>query len=267
MADRETILETRVRFKVLKDVVAGILVNETTGMLIGRVLRERIPCRGCAIDTSQPAVSGVVKAMLLLRMYESAEQRFVARYMRTDLDVVELGSSLGVVTSQIARRLQRGRRIVAVEANEALLPIIRANVKRNAPQVAVELVHGAIDHSGASEVELVLGPHSFAGHVGHVGSEHPGAPSRRVQALTLRKVLADHGLGDYVLVSDIEGAEAGIIAEEHDALARCRQLLCELHDARRGDRVYSAADLSRLLRSSHGFRLRDHYGNVCVFER
>jgi FkbM family methyltransferase len=264
MTDRETTLESPVRFKLLKEVAARILVSETTGMLIGRVLRDRIPCRGCAIDTSEPAVSGVVKAMLLLRMYESAEQRFVARYMRTDLDVVELGSSLGVVTSQIARRLQRGRRIVAVEANDTLLSIIRANVNINAPQVALEVVHGAIDYSGAAEVELVLGPYSFAGHV---GSERPGVRSRRVQALTLRKVLMDHSLGDYVLVSDIEGAEVGFIAEEREALGRCRQLLCELHEARRGDRVYSAADLSHLLRSSHGFRLRDHFGNVCVFER
>jgi hypothetical protein len=125
-------------------------------------------------------------------------------------------------------------------------------------------VHGAIDYSGAPDVELLLGDYSFSGRVRGDGSE---AMAQRVRTMTLAQLLGDRGFGDYVLVSDIEGAEAGIVAEEYDALARCQQLVCELHDARRGDHLYSAADLSELLRGQHGFRLRDRYGNVCVFER
>jgi FkbM family methyltransferase len=202
--------------------------------------------------------------MLFFRMYESAEQRFVARHLRSDLDVVELGSSLGVVTSQIARRLRPGSRLLAVEANEALLPTIRSNVARNAPRASVEVVHGAIDYSGAAEVELLPGAYSFSGRV---GGEASGARAQLVPTTTLTKLLRDRDFGDYVLVSDIEGAEAGIIAGEQDALARCRQLLCELHDTRLAGRSYSAAELSELLCLRHGFRLRDRYGNVCVFER
>jgi FkbM family methyltransferase len=256
-------MQSPVRFLRLKQLAARALVSPATGRLVGRVLRDRIPCRGCVIDTSSPVVTGEVKAMLLLGMYESAEQRFVARYMRTDSDVVELGSSLGVVTSQIARRLQSGRRIVAVEANEALLPTILANVARNAPDAALTLVHAAIDYGGTSHVDLAVGAETFGSRV----ATEAGARTRRVPATTLEQLLARESIGDFVLVSDIEGAEAGVFAAAPGTLARCRQILCELHDTHHLGQAFSADHMVDLLRTRHGFRLVDHFGNVAVFDR
>jgi FkbM family methyltransferase len=255
---------THGRFLAVKKAVAKVLVTETVGHVLGRLFRERIPSRGATIDTSRPVVTGIVKAMLFLRMYESAELRFVARYLRTDLDVVELGSSLGVVTSQIARRLEPGRRVVAVEANEDLLSTLRANVALNAPGVEIRTVTAAIDYGGAAEVELALGDHSF---VARVGADPSAARSRRVRATTLAQVTRDHAIGDFALVCDIEGAELDVFTHERDTLARCRQIVCELHATHRDGGAYSPDDLRDLLVNRHGFRLQDRVGNVCVFVR
>jgi FkbM family methyltransferase len=256
-------VQSYIHFRWLKNTAARLLVTPEAGNFVGRVLGERIPCRGCIIDTTNPAVSGEVKMMLLLRMYESAEQRFIARHMRTDCDVVELGSSLGVVTSQIARRLRSGRKIVAVEANEDLLGTIRANLDRNAPGVEVRIIHAAIDYTGSSHVHLALGSQSFASRV----TEGTGDGAKRVPATTLARLLEREGVEDFVLVSDIEGAEAGVFADAPGTLARCRQIVCELHDTQLDGRSCTADDLVDLACSRHGFHLSDHYGNVAVFEK
>ena len=48
------------------------------------------------------------------------------------------------------------------------------------------------------------------------------------------------GVGDFILVSDIEGAEAGMFDRDADALTRCRRMIVELHESTYGARSTSA---------------------------
>jgi FkbM family methyltransferase len=246
----------------IKTFVADLICRPVIGRLFGRVFNDRIPAGGCVIDTASPAVSASTRAMLFWRIYESAEARFVRRYLRPDLNVVELGASLGFVSSLVRQRLDANRQLVCVEANAALLPLIRRNLDRNAPGKSSELINAGIYYGPSSDgtVAINLGDTTMTSTVGETGL-------RRVAASRLSAILADQRLRDYALIADIEGAEAGLIVEEREALALCQQVIIELHDTTYAGEAYSVQRLRDSLRDRHGFSLVAQYGSVCVFER
>lgn len=121
--------------------------------------------------------------------------------------------------------------------------MIKTNVLRARPGAALTVLLGAVDYeSGEAEVELGV-------------SERPEDSSVRAAAnsiftprLTLSGVLEESGIdGNFVLLCDIEGSEAGLILEDERALARCSQALFELHPAMHRGRALSVEDLTSLL--------------------
>lgn len=252
----------------VKRAAASVLCSAPVGRVVGRVLGHRFRSGDCRIATDTRLVGPRTEAALFWGLYESAELRFVRQHLRRDLDVVELGASIGVVSSCIARKLEPGRRLVCVEANPGLLGLLAENLRANAPTRDVSLRHGAIayDRPPGSDVPLALGETNVASRL--AGSQ--GGPSTRiaqVPALTLGQVLRDECYGRYTLVSDVEGAEAEILLRDGAALRTCAQILIELHDTQVGGRQLGIADLLGLLTGEHGFVLRDRHGPVCVLER
>lgn len=243
-----------------------ILYRAAIGRAIGRVFHDRIPCMGCTIETSSPLIVPRIKAKLFLRGYEYVEIQFVKKYLRPDRAVIDLGSSLGVVAAHVGRRLRAGQPLICVEANPALLDILHANVKRNAPHVQLNIVSGAvaypIDHR--SYVELVLG---FDNLVSHIVEEEPVPEGIFVPTLALSNILHQHHIGEYTLVSDIEGSEAGLLEMDGAALQDCRQMIIELHHTLRRGRVVLMDELSVALREKYGFRLIARRGSVYVLEK
>jgi FkbM family methyltransferase len=256
-------MRTTARFKTIKRLAVAILSSAPVGRLIGMAYRNRIPSRGSVISTDHPLISPQTKALVYWGIYESAEARFVGRYLRSDLDTVELGASLGVIGSLIAARLDPARRLVCVEANPGLQDILSQNVLANSGGATVNFVSGAIDYSGGPSVKLDLGDSSFS-----ASTTKSGADSVEVSAVRLDDVLVRHGIvSEYQLVMDIEGAEHALLLNEYEVLKRCRSMIVELHETRTPHRVVSVEDLLTLATEMHGFRLSDRYGPVCYLER
>jgi hypothetical protein len=83
----------------------------------------------------------------------------------------------------------------------------------------------------------------------------------------LSDLLYRHNIADYALVCDIEGAEAGFINLDEEALRGCKTMVVELHDTEfSGDRV-SVGELCDRLVARHGFALVDRRSNVFCFSR
>src|SRR3569623_1218634 len=147
----------KVRFTGLKASATRVLTHPLIGKSLGMLFSDRIPCRGVRVDT-RANVTDEVKAKLFWGIYESSEIRFIQQYLRPDLDVVELSSSLGVVASHIAQRIA-GRRLICVEANPSLKETIQANLRANAGAVDCRVVEAAIDYdaTGAGVTGFVKG--------------------------------------------------------------------------------------------------------------
>ncbi len=246
--------------------VFRLFYRAAIGRLIARVCHDEIPNMGCVIATGSPLIVPRIKAKLFLRGYEPVEINFVKKYLRPDRDVIDLGSSLGVVASHVGRKLHGGRRVICVEANPQLLDIIRANVSRNAPHVQMETVSGAVDYPPDRRplVELALGFDNLVAHIVEEGLVPNGI---LVPTVSLSEIVRRFDLQEYALVSDIEGSEAGLLEMDGAALTHCRQMIIELHHTVRRERIILAEELAAELRQKHGFRQIDRRGSVYVFEK
>lgn len=247
----------------VKVAIAHWLCRPIVGRVLSHLLGEELRSHGLFVTAPATLVDDETRASLFWGFYESAELRLVRRHLRVNTDVVELGSSLGVVSACIAQKLTAGRRLICVEANPALLPVLEANVRRNAPSAGVTVVHAAISYQVGPTVGLALGRRSLDSCV---ASERRNGQVVRVPALTLAALLRQGQIRDYALVCDIEGAEAALFRFDRSALDDCHQIIVELHDTVLEGTPLPAADLRQQLQVQ-GFSLKDHSGAVCVFER
>lgn len=258
------VAEAPPRHLVLKGAAAAVLGHPLMGRALDLAFRGVIPARGMRFRTSG-AVAPSSKAQLFWGMYESAEDRFVTRHLRRDLDVVEVGSGMGVVSSRIGRLLDPGRRLVCVEANADLLPLLRENVARNAPECRVEFVHAALGGTDGQAATFVPGAtHETSTIRSPTEAASPGG--RPVPTVTLAGLLEARGLGAYTLVCDVEGAEAAFILAP-GSLERCAQLVIELHDTEHDGRRWTVDDLAGAVVARQGMAVVDCYGPVFVFQR
>ena len=185
------------------------------------------------IDVANPKVTNQVKASIFWGFYEGAEMRFVRKYLPKNLDVVELGGSIGVISSLIGKTMGPGKRLHVVEADDKLIPSIRINVSLNNPDVDFGVIHGAISytHSGAETTTRFYSSEHNTG--GNKYGSHNGAKEQfaiDVPVLSLSEVLIRQGVDRFSLVSDIEGAEAEILNHDSGSLAKCDFMVIELHD-------------------------------------
>lgn len=187
--------------------------------LLGAAARGRdgiVTSRGLRFDLSE-GHEGHASA-LWLGLYERAERYMATTFYDGSRDVIELGASLGVISCEIARRRKDGVRQVSVEADPRLAERTRRNLALNGfSDVVVEPL--AVDYSGAETAVFSSGA-SLSGQVG-------GQGEMRVPTVTLTDLLAKHGIGEFDLVMDIEGAEDAVLAHEADALRRCNRILVE----------------------------------------
>lgn len=244
----------------LKAIAAAVLSNALLGRLIGIVFRNVIPHRGSRIRVltgGDPRLN----AYLLWGMYESAEIRYIDRFLIPGVDVVELGASIGGVSCEIAKRLGRTNKLVCVEANPDITGLLRENLDRNAPACDARIWSGAISYRGKSTVSFALGNSTLSSQLGE------NFETRTVPALTLAELLDKEGVGPYALVCDIEGAEVELFQGEREAFQSCEAIVIELHETRYQDQIYMIDDLIALILQTTGMRLSARYGEVCAFTR
>jgi FkbM family methyltransferase len=203
-------------------------------------------------DLSHADVPDQVRAAVLWRLYERAEIGLIHRHLPEDVDVVELGASLGVTACHALSVLGRDRRLVAVEANPSLI----GPLEQCLDDTRATVVHAAIDYSGSPTAKLGVHSSTLLSSVGGCGTVVD------VPAMTLSDLLDTHGIGRFALLCDIEGAEAGILFDDPGSLERCELAIIEQHGTERA----TIADLASGF-SSLGFRAIDEARDTVVYVR
>jgi FkbM family methyltransferase len=233
--------------------LGDLLVNARVGRLLSLWYRRDLPYEGLTIGVGSPLIAPATKAALFFRTYEAAEIRFMQKYLPHDADVIELGSSIGVMSCLVKRRIGPGRRLVAVEADPRLAALAQANLARNRCSEGTTVEALAISHAGGP-IEFAIGERSDSGRLADTGE----GIAIRVPASSLSQLIERHGLKDFALITDIEGAEWEIWRNEPDAMRAARTIIMETHDSKRGP----YADLIRELAEDGAFELLDRYGPV-----
>jgi len=229
-----------------------------TDIVSRRIYSGKIQNRGLQIDTNDPWITPWVRTLIFWDMYETAELRLIERYLPKDIDVIELGGSIGVVASHICARTTG--RVVTVEANPHLMAVL----KRNVP-AGTTIIHGAIAYPRlpADWVGMSFGESSLAGWISDATEK---GTVYQVPRVTLSGLQSQNGRRSFALISDIEGAEAGIFIRDPQSLHNCPLMIIELHETVFEGTKLAVSDLVLLIRKL-GYDLRDNYRNVYVFQK
>jgi FkbM family methyltransferase len=251
----------------MKTIVRDLLCSNITGGLILRVYPNRIPdirWRPYKFVVQRKGVSKKIAAMLFWGFYESAEIRFIHQYFKGDTDVVELGGSMGIVSSHLASLQQNGKKLVIVEANPALIDTLEENVNSyRKPGSFVKVYNKAVSYTG-QEIALKITEDSTESAISNQTNEGQFV---KVSTIKLSDLVMENQLENFTMVCDIEGAEAEIINEDFDSLRKCKNLFIELHETNYQDKIYSINDLVTLIIDKHRFVHVDQYGPVFYFSR
>jgi FkbM family methyltransferase len=209
---------------------------------------------GCKFTIDPALVPANVIDLLLSNLYEQPEREALKKFLDPEMPVVEFGACIGVVSCLLNRSLNRPENHVVVEANPAMLPILKENRERNGCRFQV--VHAALAH-GADTVTFNISDNVLASSL-H-GAEQQAVV---VPTVTLERLLNEHGFERATLVCDVEGAELQLVENEIDTLSkRIVAIMMETHERLVGEEP-TLQMLARL--KSAGFEMVNKDGDVVV---
>lgn len=231
-------------------------------LALRRVFRgDRFRTNG--VEVTVPAIvdAEIRYGLLRGRPYEQAEADLIRKALRKDMNVLELGGSIGVISTVIRSVIGPSATHVIVEADEALAQVCARNASHGADRGRAIVKRGAIDYSGAPHVFFDSGHNAHTGHVDQNASTGTAVPT-----ITASAAAADLPEGSFALVCDIEGAEYPMIEQDAEVLDRISVIIMELHPERYLSLGGSTeALMNRLLAS--GFHLNEQNEHVVLMVR
>jgi FkbM family methyltransferase len=181
--------------------------------------------------------------------FEENERRFVERFLKPGMVVLDAGAHHGFYTLLAARRVGSRGRVVAFEPSARERRRLRINLVLNVSRnVRVEpLALGA--HNGRGAFFVVSGIDDGCNSMRPPVVDDPYTRTT-VRVVTLDAYLAEHRIGpvDFVKI-DVEGGELALLRGAERLLASPSRpvLMCELVDTRTAPWNYQARDIHAFL--------------------
>ncbi len=196
-----------------------------------------------------------IRASIFFGLYESCELRFVRKYLSNGEAVIELGASLGFISGYISE-YKLPKILIGVEAHPKLMELCQFNSNAT--------IINAIALDSMSDKRAYFMPNKFStgGGIGFV--DIPG--SMKIGTVTVNQILLKYGIvGDFVLISDIEGSEY-LVLPEVLASGRCKLLIIETHTVTLNGNAYNTEYALDLL-SKFDYVVVEQYGPNIVAAR
>src|SRR5262249_24056767 len=176
----------------------------------------------------------IAREVCLTGRYEPQETRLVQAILKPGMSFVDVGANWGYFTLLAAQQVGTNGKVVSLEPDPRLFPVLAANIAMNglrqasALQVAAASEPGWLPLAGFDERMGNFGLSRI------VGSSHENCRLFQVAARPLDAILQELGLETVDLLKmDIEGAEGLAFQGLQQSLAqrRVRRILLELHPA------------------------------------
>jgi FkbM family methyltransferase len=250
----------------MKKLVFRLLCNPFIGKIISIIFNYNIP--NCKYGfkrykTPKNYCNDTVRAMIFWGFYEGAEMRLIQQYLPKDIPVVELGSSLGIVSSTAIGCLNTNTPYTCVEANPYLKDFIDFNIKKHNPsKTNFRVLNAAIAYNTDGYIEMSISKNNTESSIVN-SSDYSNHKTTKVKAVTLNEIIAE----PYTLICDIEGAEIDVMENDVEALKNCKHLFIELHKTKYQNKHYDVSDLKNIITSKLGFSLAIADGNVFYYKK
>ena len=250
----------------MKKIVFRTLCNPFVGKIISIIFNYNIP--NCKYGfkrykTPKNYCSDTVRSMIFFGFYEGAEMRLIKQYLPANIPVVELGSSLGIVSSTAINCLDVNTPYTCVEANPFLKDYIDYNIKKFNPlKKNYNIINCAIAYNSNGFIDMHISKNNTESSIVQKGNSLKSNITS-VKAITLVEIINE----PFTLICDIEGAEIDVLTNDAKALDNCKHLFIELHKTSYLSKTFDINDLQNIIINQLGFLLVDRDGNVFYFKK
>lgn len=197
-----------------------LMIQPAQGLLFD-LKGARFAADGCIFDIPKELTTRRYRACFWEGTYEKEERELIARWIRPEDRVLELGACLGVVSCVTNKLLADKGRHVVVEANPLCIPPLTRNKELN--QAGFRIEHCAVGNQ--PEMTFYLHPIYIVGGSSQRATDRPV----RIRGKSLRQLEQEHGPFTALIV-DVEGSEREIFEESRELLKQYRLIIVELHD-------------------------------------
>jgi FkbM family methyltransferase len=194
--------------------------------------------------------------------YEPGMRKTIEMFLTPGATFVDLGANEGYFTVIGAKRCGASGRVVAIEPQERLLPVIKENLRMNGVEWASVLNVAVTDTDGV--VTLHLNSDTNTGASGLHRHTKYLLPTQQVAARTLSQVLdGEHLMQVDLMKVDIEGFEyeALLASPEVFKQHRVRALALELHPTILANRNKDTKEITGMLAACN-YRMIETFGNT-----
>ena len=242
--------------RLFRGFIYKLITSGPVARVVGRVFKKAPFDRNGPVVLPSSADYQLVSSVIF-NVYEYPERVLIKKYLPPDIPCIELGSSLGIISREILRKLNRESRLFSVEAMPGLVDLAHININHAANATRYMLKQAAIDYNGPT-VTFSSGATNLDGRISNMRSNDDIS----IPAITLSKIIEEFVNGYYSLVLDIEGAEYQIIEHDMNSLRNCQCIVAELHgsSAERDDfcRKVSKAGMKLVERKHSVYAFRRH---------
>jgi FkbM family methyltransferase len=251
----------------IKFLIRRILCNGFTGNVLASFYNRNIPdirWKGFRFQLPATGVSKTNIAAIFWGFYEAAEIRLIEKHLDNNASVIEMGASLGIVTSHIIARLNPGMKLISVEANPLLVDNINSNMQKFAkPGIKYQTLNYAVQYN-IPEVLIHISDDNTESRVGKNAGQSDDAIT--VKTITLKEIIERENLENFSLVCDIEGSEIELILLDAGSLRKCKKIFIELHDTAYDGKAYTPDEMLHILLNDHGFKMVERQGAICCLQ-
>jgi FkbM family methyltransferase len=211
----------------------------------------KVPIRGSLLSPR-------MRRHLMRGGYERAERKLLSRLIQPGDSVIELGASMGIVSSLLAKKVGLSGEVVAVEPNHLLHPHFERQLAVNGVQATLVRVLGCPLWDGPVPEEVSR--QKFAAVENSLSGRAAGAEGDAVPWLTLKEIAARAKIAaPTAIVIDVEGGEQVWCDHAPGFPESVRKIIVEIHPHLIGE-VESGGCVQALVRE--GFSIAAISGSV-----
>ena len=188
--------------------------------IIGCLLPSRILTKNGIIHVPINVIAEI-KSKILIGTYEYAEIKLLKKYIKKTNSVIELGGSIGVVTKQIQKKINKENIIITVEANPKMLTYIDRNTSKSDKYARLYIENAAV--CNAEEVYFDISDLDTRNNKINVEGK------LLIKGTNVTKILHKYSLNNCTLVVDVEGEEHNLFMYDAAAFEKINDLFIELH--------------------------------------
>jgi FkbM family methyltransferase len=207
-------------------------------------------------------ISNLGTALSRYGSYESGMQKVLEKYLSPGATFFDLGANEGYFTVMGAKRCGASGRVVAIEPQERLLPVIAENLRLNGVEWVSVWNVAVTNSSGLATIHLT--PDMNTGASGLSRSAKYRVPTQQVATRTLAQLLDYEGLTHVDLMKvDIEGFEYEALLGSPEVFGqhRVQVLALELHPTILANRNKDVEDITKML-AGCDYKMTDACGNT-----